>query len=70
MQKQDKADLEAGDKRGLNAILRNLEQSSDETPGGLEVKVNALIADILQQTVVCTSAKRIKRKNAALDHLV
>ena len=70
MQRKDEADKEARDKKGLNAILRNLEQSADETPEELEVKVNALIADTLQLSVLCTSATRIKRKTATLDHVL
>ena len=70
MQKQDEADKDARDKKGLNAILRNFEHSSDETQENLEVKVNALFAETLQTSVTCASARRIKRNSATLDHVL
>lgn len=70
MQKKDQADKEARDKKMCNAMLRNFAQALDETPENLKVKVDAMLAERIQTTVVCASAKRIRRKDAALGHVL
>ena len=52
MQDQDLADQEARKKKELNAVLRNFEQEEDETPGTLKEKVDAMLAEKLETTVL------------------
>ena len=54
MQKRDAADKEARKRKELNAVLQNVAQSPDET----------------HADAVCFSAKRIKTKHVALDHVL
>jgi len=67
MQDQDLADQEARKKKELNAVLRNFEQEEDETPDTSKEKVDAMLAEKLETTVTCVSAKRLQmgRSDAA-----
>ncbi len=71
MQDQDLADQEARKKKELNAVLRNFEQEEDETPDSLKEKVDAMLAEKLETTVACVSAKRLqKRRSDAAQGIV
>lgn len=70
MQEQDLADAEVRKKKELNAVLRNLEQEEEETPDNLKKKVDELLNDQLETSVVCVSAKRMQKGRGTAQGIV
>ncbi|DBA89058.1 TPA: hypothetical protein ACH3X2_000266 [Trebouxia sp. C0005] len=71
MQDQDLADQEARKKKEVNAVLRNFVREEDETPASLKEKVDAMLAEKLETTVACVSAKRLQKgRNDAAQGIV